>query len=169
MNFLELSKKRYSVRDYLDKPVEDDKLNYILECARLSQSAANFQPWMLYVVRDGLVKEHISKSYPAKWMAGVPVFIVICTEKDKAWVRPYDSKVHTDIDGSIITENICLAAADCGLGTCWIGHFDPRLVSEILKLPENLEPTAILTLGYASSVEVPPKKRKSINEIVKFV
>lgn len=169
MNFLELSQKRHSVRGYRNTPIEDEKLAYVLECARLSQSAANFQPWLLYVVRGGEVKDTVCKAYPAKWMAEAPVLIVICTDKKQAWVRHYDNKSHTDIDGSIITENICLAAAEQGLGTCWIGHFDPVLVSETLKLPENLEPMAIITLGYSSSDEIPPKKRKSLEEIVRFI
>ena len=169
MNFLELSQKRYSVRSYLSKLVEEEKLAYILECARLSQSAANFQPWMLYVIKDEKVKSKINQTYPAKWMAQAPVYIVICADKSKAWVREYDKKVHTDIDGSIITENLCLAAADCGLGTCWIGHFDPKLISEILNLPTNLDPMAILTLGYSANEDIPTKKRKSLEEIVRII
>ena len=169
MNFLELSKKRYSVRNYLNRQVENEKLEYILECARLSQSAANFQPWLLYVIKDEAVKTQINQSYPAKWMAQAPIYIVVCADKDRAWVREYDKKVHTDIDGSIITENICLAAAEQGLGTCWIGHFDPMLVSQILNLPENLDPMAILTLGYSATDEIPPKKRKSLQEIVRMI
>lgn len=169
MNFLELSKRRYSVRHYQNKPVEEEKLTYILECARLSQSAANFQPWMLYVVKDEAVKAQINKSYPAKWMAEAPIYIVICADKERAWVREYDKKVHTDIDGSIITENLCLAIADCGLGSCWIGHFDPQVISSILHLPENLDPMAILTIGYPESDEIPAKKRKTLDEIVKII
>ncbi|MCH5229432.1 MAG: nitroreductase family protein [Muribaculaceae bacterium] len=169
MNFLELSKKRYSVRNYLSKPVEEEKLTYILECGRLSQSAANFQPWMLYVIKDEALKSQINRSYPAKWMEQAPVYIVICADKEKAWVREYDKKVHADIDGSIITENLCLAAADCGLGSCWIGHFDPKLISEILHLPENLDPMAILTIGYPANDEILAKKRKSLEEIVRII
>lgn len=168
MNFLELSRRRHSVRNYLDRPVEEEKLAYVLECARLSQSAANLQPWMLYVVKEEDMRARISGSYPAPWMAQVPVFIVICTEPGKAWVRPYDKKVFSDIDGSILAENVCLAAADCGLGSCWIGHFDPAIVSEILDLPAGLEPMAIITLGYAADA-VDAKKRKPLHEIVKFM
>lgn len=169
MNFLELSRFRHSVRGYLPRPIEEEKLAYVLECARLSQSAANLQPWLLYVVKEGEIKDRISQSYPVGWMAQAPVFIVVCVESGKAWVRPYDKKVHADIDGSIISENICLAAADCGLGSCWIGHFDPALVSGILELPEGIEPMAILTLGYPASEDVPAKKRKHLHEIVKFL
>lgn len=153
----------------MNKPVEEEKLHYILECARLSQSAANFQPWMLYILKDEQIKSRICEAYPAKWMREAPVYIVICTDKTKAWVREYDNKVHADIDGSIITENICLAAADCGLGTCWIGHFDPVLVSDVLKLSDNMEPMAIVTLGYPASEEVPQKKRKTLEEIIRFI
>ena len=124
---------------------------------------------MLYVIKDENIKAQINQTYPAKWLAQAPVYIVICADKSKAWVREYDKKVHTDIDGSIITENLCLAAADCGLGSCWIGHFDPKLISGILNLPNNLDPMAILTIGYAESNEIPSKKRKSLEEIVRII
>lgn len=169
MNFLELSRRRHSVRSYLNRSVEEEKLAYVLECARLSQSAANLQPWILYVVKEGEAKDAISKAYPAAWMAQAPIFIVVCAQIDKAWTRSFDKKVFADIDGSIITENICLAAADCGLGSCWIGHFDPALVKQTLSLPDGIDPVAIVTLGYPADEDIPAKKRKHLHEIVKFL
>lgn len=169
MNFLELTDKRYSVRDYSDREIEKEKLDYILECARMAPSATNAQPWVLYVITDNQVKEKILNSYPREWIKKAPVYIVVCINEEKAWVRNFDQKNHGDIDGSIITEHICLAAAEQGLGTCWVCNFDPELCSLELKLPPNLKPIALIPLGYPVSDKTPVKKRKDISEIVKFI
>lgn len=169
MNFLELAKNRYSVRGYLDKPVEKEKLDYVLESARLAPSATNAQPWKLYVVTDENKKEEILKSYPREWIKNVPLIIVVCVNTGESWVRNIDGKNHSDIDGAIITEHICLAAADCGLGTCWICNFNPVILSEVLKLPDELKPIAITPLGYPSTDNIPEKKRKPMDEIITFI
>ena len=169
MKFLELAKDRYSVRAYSARPVEKEKLDYVLECARLAPSATNAQPWKLYVVTDPKIREGIQDCYPREWMKQAPMFIVVCVNDNGAWVRSYDGKNHADVDGSIIAEHICLAAADCGLGTCWVCYFDPEKCSKVLNLPEDLRPTAIIPIGYPASDSIPEKKRKPMNEIVKFL
>ena len=169
MKFLELAKDRYSVRAYSDRPVEKEKLDYVLECARLAPSATNAQPWKLYVVTDPNIKEGIYESYPREWMRHAPIYIVVCVYEGNAWVRSYDAKNHADVDGSIIAEQICLAAADCGLGTCWVCYFDPEKCTRVLNLPDNLRPLAIIPIGYPTSDSIPEKKRKSMEEIVTYL
>lgn len=169
MKFLELAKIRYSVRAYSDRPVEKEKLDYVLECARLAPSATNAQPWKLYVVTDPKVKEGILDSYPREWMKTSPIYIVVCVNDDEAWVRRFDRKNHADVDGSIIAEHICLAAADCGLGSCWICAFDPEKCSKVLNLPDQLRPMAIIPIGYPATDSIPEKKRKSRDEIVRVI
>ena len=169
MEFLELAKKRYSVRGYSEREVEKEKLDYILECARLAPSATNAQPWKIYVVTDPRIKENLWVSYPRKWIKPAPILIVVCVSENSAWKRNYDGKNHADVDGSIITEHICLAAADCGLGSCWICAFDPIKCSEAINLPADLRPLAILPIGYPLNDIVPEKKRKSIDEIIKYL
>ena len=169
MDFLELSRDRYSVRGYSGRPLEQEKLDYVLECARLAPSATNAQPWMLYVVKDEKVRECICKSYPREWMAQAPILIVVCVKDNGAWVRSFDGVNHADIDGAIITEHLCLAAADCGLGTCWVCNFNPEICSEALELSEELRPIAIIPLGYPATDNIPEKKRKPMDEIVQFI
>ena len=169
MDFLELAKKRYSVRSYSDRPVEKEKLDYVLECARLAPSATNAQPWKLYAIEDPKVKEEIQECYPREWMKQAPIIIVVCVNEKGAWKRSYDGKNHADVDGSIITEHICLAAANCGLGSCWVCAFDPEKCSKILDLPEDLRPMAIIPIGYPATDSIPEKKRKPMEEIVKFI
>ena len=169
MDFLTLTKSRYSVRSYTARPVEKEKLEYILECARMAPSATNAQPWKLFVVTDEEVKAKIYKSYTREWIANVPVYIVVCVDSKGAWVRNnFDKKNHADIDGAIITEHICLAATECGLGTCWVCNFDPELCAEALQLPTGLIPLALIPLGYPATDEIPEKKRKELSEIVIF-
>jgi len=144
MTFLELVKSRISVREYTSKEVEDNKIAYILECARLAPSAGNNQPWQFFVVKNDDVKRLIQECYHAKWLTEAPVYIVACSDTAQSWKRSFDGKDHADIDVAIAVEHICLAAAEQGLGTCWICNFDAQKCAEILNLSENIHPVAIL-------------------------
>ncbi len=147
MTFLELAKKRYSVRNYLIKPVEEEKLMYVLETGRIAPSTANFQPWHFIVIKENEMVLQIGNAYPRKWFTEAPVILVICGDHKKGWKRA-DGKDHTDIDIAIAVDHMTLAAAEIGLGTCWICNFDAKKISELLKLPDNLEPIVLLPLGY---------------------
>ncbi len=169
-NFLELVKKRYSVRNYLEKAVEDEKLNYILECGRLAPSAANFQPWQIFVIKDREMRETLGVTYNRPWFLLAPVVLVICGDHQKGWKRS-DGKDHTDTDIAIITDHLTLAAAEQDLGTCWICNFDAAASKTLLNLPDHLEPIVYLTLGYPSpSTDDNARhlRRKSMEEIITF-
>lgn len=168
--FLELAKSRYSLRDFMSKPVEEEKLNYILECGRIAPSAANYQPWLLLVVRENKIRQELSGTYNRDWFRQAPVILVFLGDHSQAWKRS-DGKDYTDIDLAIIIDHITLAAAEQGLGTCWICNFDAAKCRQILNLPAHLEPIAYLPLGYpAGSTDQNSRhlKRKSIEEIIKF-
>ena len=171
MTFLELAKKRYSVRKYSDLPVEEEKLQYILECGRVAPSAANYQPWKIYVVRDGDVRKKLDTTYSREWFVQAPVVLVFCGDHSSGWKRG-DGKDHTDIDVSIIIDHITLAAAEQDLGTCWICNFDAVRCAELLQLPSNLEPIAYLSLGYQAKVPEDKARhlnRKELSEIVQYI
>lgn len=170
MNFLELAKSRYSVRNYLAKPVEEEKLNYVLECGRIAPSAANYQPWQIIVIRDGDMKKKIAATYNRKWFAEAPVILVFCGDHSTAWKRA-DGKVHTDIDIAIIADHMTLASAELGLGTCWICNFDAKACRETLRLPDHVEPIAYLSLGYPDDPKDTYSRhlnRKSLDEIIRY-
>lgn len=152
MTFLELAKKRYSVRNYLDKPVEKEKLMYVLEAGRVAPSAANFQPWHFIVFTGGEKKKRICTTYNRPWFVHAPVIILICGDHDTSWKRS-DGKDHCDIDISIVADHMTLAAAEIGLGTCWVCNFDAKKTSEILCLPDHIEPIVFLSLGYPGDAE----------------
>ena len=169
MNFLELVKSRISIRQYTSENVEDEKLAYILECARLAPSAVNYQPWQFLVVRNDEVKQLIQKCYPAEWFAEAPVYIVACSDTSLSWKRRFDGKDHADIDIAIAVEHICLAAAEQGLGTCWVCNFDVQKCSELLNLPENIHPVVIIPVGYTTQNISRNPIRKSNEEIIKII
>ncbi|WP_029904726.1 nitroreductase family protein [Prevotella sp. 10(H)] len=172
MKLKELIESRYSVRAYLPRPVEEEKINYILECARMAPSACNLQPWRFYVVRSQDVMKKIQESYNREWFKTAPTHIVVCKDSTVSWKRTTsDNKDFGDVDAAIAAEHICLSAAEIGLGTCWVCNFNPAILSEVLDLSTNIEPIAIFPLGYIDEEKsfVPDKKRSSLSEITKWI
>jgi len=167
MSFIDLAKKRYSVRNYKNLPVEKEKILQVVEAARISPSAVNFQPWHFIVVTTEEIKSRIAETYPRDWFRKAPAVIVVCGDHSGSWKRK-DGKDHCDIDVAIAITHMTLAAADMGLGTCWVCAFDAAKCHKILELPDNLEVIALIPIGYPADDEVPQKKRKCINEIVSW-
>lgn len=170
MSFLELAKKRYSVHKYKKIPVEVEKLEEILEAGRVAPSAVNYQPLYFIVIRDSAMRRDIATTYHKPWILEAPVLIVICGDHSKSWRRP-DGKDHLDMDAAIAIDHMTLAAADLGLGTCWVCMFDSMLCHKILNLPPFIETIALLPLGYpADRVDSNRHKkgRKSFEEIVRM-
>ncbi len=168
MTFKELSQQRSSVRDYCGRTVEEEKLEYVLECARLAPSAVNFQPWKVYVVgTDSTLRQKLQECYPRDWFKTAPMYLVCTILHGASWKRPHDCKDHGDIDIAILSEHICLAAAEQGLGTCWVCNFDAARCKQIMNLQEDEEAAVLIPIGYASEQYVPKeKKRKKLEEIV---
>ncbi|WP_165040285.1 nitroreductase family protein [Dysgonomonas sp. ZJ709] len=172
MNLKDLSENRYSVRAYLPQVVEREKIDYILNCARLAPSACNFQPWQFYVITDQSVKLKIHEAYDREWFKTAPLCIVVCKDSASSWKRTAtDKKDFGDVDAAIAAEHICLAAAEIGLGTCWVCNFKPDVLAEALNLDANIEPIAIFPLGYIDEEKsrVPEKKRKTLSDITRWI
>jgi len=177
---LKIIQERYSVRDYADRPVEEEKLQTILEAARLAPSASNSQPWHFYVVRN---KEKIAalagkmplgtKVVINSFMAEAPVIIVATAGPIDFLHRMMSFIVNKNwyyLDLGIALEHMVLTAWDMGIGSCWIGWFDEKKVKQLLDIPNNEEVTALLTLGYPKEGSVPhPKIRKNLGEISKII
>lgn len=164
MDFYKAIEERHSVRSYLDKPVEDEKLERILHAAQAAPTAVNFQAFKIYVIPTEGRKELLKKVYHRDWFSEPPYVLLICTDTQKCWSRR-DGKPYGDVDSAIVMDHIILAATAEGLGTCWVGAFDPDATKEAFKLPENLEPIAFTPLGYERKTGF-SKKRKDISEIV---
>ncbi|HOW96345.1 MAG TPA: nitroreductase family protein [Kiritimatiellia bacterium] len=166
MTFLELAAKRSSIRGYKPDPVPEDWLAKVLEAGRLAPSAANKQPWHFIVVREEPARLKLQQAYPRDWFGKAPAILVVCVEPGKAWVRQ-DGKNYVSVDGAIAMDHMTLCAADLGLGTCWIGAFDPKKARDILGLPEGIEPLAMTPLGFPDAPPR-PKSRKETAEILHY-
>lgn len=164
MELYETVFERRSVRKYSGKPVEEDKLLRILEAAQKAPSACNRQPWHIVVIRDEMRRQALGKAYPRDWFCKAPVIICACGDPAANWAR-MDGKNYNDVDVAIAMDHLILAATTEGLGTCWIGAFDPKIVRDVLKLPAGIEPVAMTPLGYPDD---PPKQssRKTLKELV---
>ncbi len=168
MDYSELVKARYSVRAYKSDPVEDDKLHRILEAARLAPTAANRQPVQIIVAKTEGRQDELRRVYRSDWFVQAPLVICVCAAPSEAWVRRYDGKNHCDVDATIVMDHLILAAANEGLGTCWIAAFDPDAAREVFGLEDDLQPVLLTPLGYAAD-SAGPKNRKPIEEIVRFI
>ncbi len=166
MEFLELARKRYSARAYKPDAVEDDKLNQVLEAARLAPTACNLQPFQLIVIHTKGKEAELRRIYGASWFVQAPLVICVCGIPSESW-RRRDGKNYCDVDVTIAMDHLILAAASLGLGTCWVGAFNPAAAREVLKLPDDVEPVAFTPLGYPAD-NLKSKKRKSLKELVRY-
>jgi nitroreductase len=146
--------------------VEDAKLEQVLEAARLAPTAANRQPFQLIVIHTAGRREELKRVYHRDWFSQAPLVIGICALPSVAWVRR-DGKNYADVDATIAMDYLILAAADLGLGTCWVAAFDPAAAREVLHLPEGVEPIAFTPLGYPAD-QPRPKDRKPLAELVRY-
>jgi nitroreductase len=166
MEFSELIKKRYSVRAYKPDPVEDDKLQQVLDAARLAPSATNRQPFQLIVIHTAGREAELRRIYHRSWFSQAPLVICICGLPERAWVRR-DGQNYYHVDVAIAMDHLILAATDLGLGTCWVAAFDADAAREVLGLPDDVEPVAFTPLGYPAD-QPGPKERKDLSELVRY-
>lgn len=166
MEFSELIKKRYSVRAYKAQPVEEGKLQQVMEAARWAPTAANRQPFQLVVIHTKGREADLKRIYGRDWFVQAPLVICVCALPFQAWSR-MDQKNYSEVDATIAMDHLILAAANLGLGSCWIAAFDPSAAREVLGLPNNVEPVAFTPLGYPAD-EPKEKKRRPISELVRY-
>ncbi|EJE7234145.1 nitroreductase family protein [Clostridium botulinum] len=167
MDFINLAKERYSVRNFDTKKIEQEKLDLILKAGQLAPTAVNYQPQRILVIESNEALEKLKTCTIYHFNA--PMALLICADKNEAWKRSYDGKSHTDIDGSIVATHMMLQAAELGLGTTWVGHFDPSAIRNAFSIPTNLEPICLLPVGYPSKDAKPNpnhQKRKDISQTV---
>ena len=155
-SFLQLAKERFSVRYYAKTPVEQEKIDAILEAARVAPTAKNLQPFHIYVLKS---KEALAKINALSRCAyNAPVVFIVCYDKSKAWTNPFDANDNSGVmDSSIVGTHMMLEAFDQGLGSCWVKFFDPREVSAAFDIPANLTPSFLLDVGYPQKGTAPTK------------
>ncbi len=166
-DFKDLVMARRSVRAYSAQAVEEEKLQYILDCVQWAPSACNKQPWHFIIVRSDEAKSKLRACYPRDWFATAPLYILALADHATAWTRQADGKQHTDLDLGIAIEHLVLAATEQGLSSCWVCAFDADLCRKSFELPDTMEPVAIIPIGYAgTNEELRHRTRKPLADII---
>jgi nitroreductase len=167
MNVFDAITKRKSVRAYLDKPVEKEKLLKVLEAAHLAPSAGNRQEWRIVVVTDAALRKKLASEATRHSFIGEAPIILACCAADTDHVMPCGLKSFA-IDVAIAIDHMTLAAVEEGLGTCWIGGFDQSVVKKTLGIPDEVQVVELLPLGYPVDESAVTKNRMALDEIVKY-
>ncbi|HAQ56616.1 MAG TPA: nitroreductase [Acholeplasmatales bacterium] len=145
MNFLSMTKARYSVRKFSADPVEPERLDRILEAARNAPTAHNNQPQRIFVMQSPEALAIVDACTRGRF--GAPVVLILCYDANESWKRKdgYDSG---EVDLGIIGTHIMFEAVEQGLGTCWIAMFKPEEVRLRLSLPDHINPIAMMPIGH---------------------
>lgn len=165
MDVLEAIRKRYSCRSYKEKEIEREKLNQLLEAARLAPSAKNLQDWRFVVVTDKEKKQKLAQAANNQsFLEEAGAIIVACTNSDYLMRCGQPAGV---IDVAIALEHICLQATELGLATCWIGAFYPEKVKPIVGIPADITVVELLAIGYPAD-KPKGQDRKPVEKIACF-
>ena len=163
MTFQELAHARYSVRSFQDRPIAEEHLNLILEAGRVAPTACNFQPQKIYVAKSAEAREKLASV--CRCTFGAPVILVVCYDRERDWKNKlmpgYESG---ETDAAIVCTHMMLQAFELGIGSCWVGYFNPKTVAETLGLPENVTVSALLPMGYPAEDAQPLPLHEQVRE-----
>lgn len=163
MSFEELTRTRFSCRHYENRSVEAEKLDIIVEAGRIAPSACNKHPTRIIVCTSDEDRACAASACPRferdGSVFGAPAVIVVLAQTDDAWVRKYDQMNSSEIDSSIVCDQMMMQATALGLGTCWVCAFDPQKIIEAFNLPKELRPIHMLPLGYPAESIADAEKR----------
>jgi len=165
MTYDEIIKNRYSVRSFNDKKVDNNLIKQILEAGRIAPSAGNKQPTIVYILNENNIN---NLDLATKYNFSKLNTFLICYDKDLSYKRGYDSLDFGCQDASIVITHMMLKITDLGLGSCWVGSFDTFKLKEILNLPDNIIPVALLPFGYLKESSVPSIWHEDRKEITEF-
>ncbi len=169
MDFMKLAKDRYSVRKFENKHLEQHIIDKILECGHIAPTGCNFQPQRILVMNTDEAIEKLKCCTKCHFDA--PTAMLVCYNREESWVRKYDGALSAPIDASIVCTHMMLMAHSLGVGTCWVMHFDPTAMRNAFNIPDNIEPVALLVMGYphadAKPIEMHEKTRP-LNEIIVY-
>lgn len=166
LDFFEVIRNRRSIRKYQDKSVEKEKLQKILEAARLAPSAMNRQPYKLIVVSKKDILSKMNSACNQDWKA--PIMIAMVSIPKEAWVRD-DGEEYWKADAAIAMHQVSLAAFAEGLGTCWIAAFKEKEVKELLGVDSGSRIPFLSPLGYPAENKGPITNRKTLESLVHTV
>lgn len=169
MEFSEVIKSRFSVRSFDSRKVGREKIENILKAAQSAPSAKNMQPVRIFCAQSDEALEKLSKLSPCIY--GAPLVFIVCSDENACWVSP-EGKSRGEMDASISATHIMLAAADEGLGSCWVCMFDAKRLVKEFELPENLVPQCLMLVGYPAPDARPSERhfdRLPLSQTVKYL
>lgn len=153
MEFEKLIQERYSVRKFSPKHLKKEDIEKILKASHLAPTGCNFQPQRILVMNTD---ESVKKLKDCtKCHFDAPCAMLVCYNKDESWVRKYDGAMSAPVDAAIVTTHLMLAAHNIGVGSCWVMHFDPAAMKDTYNIPEDIEPVALLVMGYPTDDATP--------------
>ena len=171
MEFTDVIKERFSVRDFADRPIEPEKLSAILEAGRIAPTAANKQPQRVYVIQSPEGLEKIRSLTRCAFNA--PAVLLLAVDEDEQWKSPLEpgfTSGHQDV--SIVATHMMLAAWDLGIGSCWVNFFPNSETARAFGLPETEKAVLLLPVGYPAEGAKPApmhSKKKDMDQLVKYL
>ncbi|MBE5767449.1 MAG: nitroreductase [Clostridiales bacterium] len=148
MDFERVISERYSVRSFKQEHLPQIVIDKILEAGHKAPTGCNYQPQRILVLNTDESIANLKNCTKCHFNA--PTAMLICHNKEESWTRKYDGALSSPIDAAIVATHMMLAAQNEGIGTCWVMHFDPAAMREVFNIPQNVEPTALLVMGYPS-------------------
>lgn len=148
MEFEKLISDRYSVRNFKKEPLSEEVIEKILSAGHKAPTGCNYQPQRILVLNTETAMTKLRKCTKCHFNA--PAAMLVCYNKDESWQRPYDGALSAPVDAVIVATHMMLKAHEEGVGCCWVMHFDPFAMKETFHIPENIEPAALLVMGYPS-------------------
>lgn len=177
MSFLDLANNRYSVRNYTNTPVPEEKLNRCIESVRLAPSACNSQPYKFIIINNPELKEKLAKAafeglVDLNYFAyQAPVLVLIVSDRQKFSAKIgglLKRKNFSLMDIGIAAEHFCLQATEEGLGTCMMGWFNEKKVKNLLSIPTLKRVELMISVGFSADERTPDKNRKTVEEILTY-
>ena len=148
MDFERVISERYSVRSFKQEHLPQIVIDKILEAGHKAPTGCNYQPQRILVLNTDESIANLKNCTKCHFNA--PTAMLICHNKEESWTRKYDGALSSPIDAAIVATHMMLVAQNEGIGTCWVMHFDPAAMREVFNIPQNVDPTALLVMGYPS-------------------
>ena len=168
MDFMTLAKERYSVRAFSDRPVEEDKLDRIIEAGMIAPTAKNLQPVRIYVMKSAGAMEKMNAL--TRCIYGAPAALLVCYNEEEAWHSPFNEGYDAgEMDATIVLTHMMLEAWELGIGSCWVGLFDHDEAAKAFGLPDEIKPVAIMPLGYAAEGSEPSPRHAASRDRAELV
>lgn len=146
MEFEQLIRERYSVRNFKSDPLSETVIQQILQAGHVAPTGCNYQPQRILVLNT---EESIKKMRACtKCHFGAPTALLVCHNTEESWKRRYDGALSSPVDAAIVATHMMLAAHNMGVGVCWVMHFDPEAMRNAFSIPPSVEPCALLVMGY---------------------